>query len=110
MSLTTKDLHRVLEALMSASPKWFNLGLALGLSNAFLTGLESQYRNNQTCLRQMLAKVLETRSVTWSDLSDALRSRTVELNALADRIAALGVAKGILTYMHYRASYNIICK
>ncbi len=107
MSLTIDDLLRVYKALVSASPKWSDLGLELGLSNAFLTGLESPYRNDQTCLRQMLAKVLETRRVTWSDLSAALRSPTVELIVLADKIAALA-KEGILTYMHYRASYNII--
>ena len=58
----------------------FELGLKLGIANAFLTGLESQNINNDTRLRKMLAEVLNTRHVTWSNLSDALKSTTVELN------------------------------
>ena len=88
MSLNIDDLQEVLEALDSASSKWFNIGLALGLKNAFLTGLESQYRDNETCLRKMLAEVLNTRHVTWSDLSDALRSPTVKFIPLAEAIAS----------------------
>ncbi len=86
-SLTIDDLHKVFEALNNASLKWYNLGLALGLKFAFLTGLESQNIDNETCLRKMLAEVLNTRHVTWSDLSDALRSPTVGLNLLADTIS-----------------------
>ncbi len=98
MSLTIKDIQKVFDACRPASSKWFNFGLALKLEYNFLDDLESQNKDNQARLRKMLAEVLTTRHVTWSDLSDALRSPTVQLIPLADEIAAL--AEGILTYMH----------
>ncbi len=89
MSLTIDDLHDVLVALQGASPRWFNIGLALGLTVDSLSRLESEYpRDNDTCLRQMLTMLLTTRSdVTWRVLSDALRSPTVGHNYLAEKIA-----------------------
>ena len=81
------DLQHVYEKLKSASPHWFNLGLALGLSHFVLTNIDSEHRgNNVSCLREMLAKLLSTQHVTWSLLSDALKRPTVDLINLADSI------------------------
>ena len=81
------DLQHVYEKLKSASPHWFNLGLALGLSHFVLTNIDSKHRgNNVSCLREMLAKLLSTQHVTWSLLSDALKRPTVDLINLADSI------------------------
>ncbi|XP_064401069.1 uncharacterized protein LOC135347118 isoform X3 [Halichondria panicea] len=85
--LTMTDLQHVYEKLKSASPHWFNLGLALGLSHFVLTNIDSKHRgNNVSCLREMLAKLLSTQHVTWSLLSDALKRPTVDLINLADSI------------------------
>ena len=85
--LTITDLQHVYEKLKSASPHWFDLGLALGLSHPDLTNINSEHRgNNVSCLREMLAKLLSTQHVTWSLLSDALKKPTVELINLADSI------------------------
>ncbi|XP_064400928.1 uncharacterized protein LOC135347044 isoform X8 [Halichondria panicea] len=87
-ALTINDLQHVYEKLHeSASPHWFNLGLALGLTHPVLTNINSEHRgNNVSCLREMLAKLLSTQHVTWSLLSDGLKKPTVELINLADSI------------------------
>ncbi|XP_064394894.1 uncharacterized protein LOC135342165 isoform X2 [Halichondria panicea] len=90
--LTIDDLQHVYEKLhtahASASPHWFNLGLALGLSHFILTNIDTgKYRgDNVSCLREMLVKLLSTQNVTWSLLSDALKKPTVDLINLADSI------------------------
>ncbi|XP_064401070.1 uncharacterized protein LOC135347118 isoform X4 [Halichondria panicea] len=86
-ALTMTDLQHVYEKLKSASPHWFNLGLALGLTHPDLTNINSEHRgNNVSCLREMLAKLLSTQHVTWSLLSDGLKRPTVDLINLADSI------------------------
>ncbi|XP_064400839.1 uncharacterized protein LOC135346990 isoform X4 [Halichondria panicea] len=87
-ALTINDLQHVYEKLHeSASPHWFNLGLALGLTHPDLTNINIKCReDNVLCLREMLAKLLSTQHVTWSLLSDALRRPTVDLINLADSI------------------------
>ncbi len=81
------DLQKVREKLGSASPKWFELGLALGLSHPDLTNIKEEYGDNNKCFREMLAKVLETQRVTWGLLSDGLKKSNVGLYVLADTIA-----------------------
>ena len=90
-ALTVNDLQHVYETLhtahASASPHWFNLGLALGVTYFVLTNIDSKHRgDNVSCLREMLAELLSTQNVTWSLLSDALKKPTVKLNNLADSI------------------------
>ena len=90
-ALTIDNLQHVYEKLHtaheSASPHWFNLGLALGLTHPVLTNIDSKHRgDNVSCLREMLAKLLSTQHVTWSLLSDALKKPTVDLINLADSI------------------------
>ena len=87
-ALTIDDLQHVYEKLHeSASPHWFNLGLALGLTYPVLTNIDSKHRgDNVLCLREMLAELLSTQHVTWSLLSDALKNSTVKLINLADSI------------------------
>ncbi len=89
--LTINDLQHVYEKLhtahASASPHWFNLGLALGLTYLVLTNISIEHRqDNVLCLREMLAKLLSTQDVTWSLLSDALNKPSVGLINLADSI------------------------
>ena len=74
-------------AHLSASPRWFNLGLALGLTDPVLTNIDSKHRgDNVSSLRAMLAELLNTKDVTWSLLTDGLKKSTVDLKNLADSI------------------------
>ncbi len=86
--MTIKDLQKVYEKLITASPKWFNLGLTLGLSDHDLINIKIKNReDNDPCLRDMLTELLHTQHVTWGLLSDGLRANTVKLYNLADTIA-----------------------
>ena len=87
-ALNINDLQHVYEKLHeSASPHWFNLGLALGITHPVLTNINIKYReDNWLCFREMLAELLSTQHVTWSLLSDALKKPTVDLINLADSI------------------------
>ncbi len=88
--LTIDDLQHVYEKLhtaQSASPHWFNLGLALGLTNPVLTNIDSKHRgDNVSSLRAMLAELLNTKDVTWSLLTDSVKKSTVDLKNLADSV------------------------
>ncbi len=98
-ALTINDLQHVYEKLGNASPHWFNLGLALGLTYPVLTNINIKYReDNMLCLREMLAELLGTQHVTWSLLSDALKKPTVHLTNLADSITG--------NYFSVCASFN----
>ena len=59
--LTIDDLQHVYEKLQTASPHWFDLGLALGLSYLILTNIKSDNREkNSLCFREMLAALLKS--------------------------------------------------
>ncbi len=78
MVLTIYNLQQVCEKLESASPKWFGLGLALGLSHPDLTNIKDQNGDNQICLREMLAKLLGTQRVLEFAESLQHTSKSVE--------------------------------
>ena len=83
--MTIDDLQDVYEKLQNASPRWLDLGLALGLTHPVLTNIKiQQHEDCVSCLREMLVKLLSTQDVTWSLLSDALKTPTLQLNNLAD--------------------------
>ncbi len=98
MALTINNLQQVYEKLESASPKWFDLGLALGLLNHDLTNIQEHNGDNNRYLRKMLAKLLETQRVTWGLLSDGLKASTVRLDILADTIAGTVSMFNFCTY------------
>ncbi len=104
-ALTINDLQHVYEKLHeSASPHWFNLGLALGLTYPDLTNINRQHRDDSvSCLREMLAKLLCTQHVTWSRLSDALKKPTVNLTYLADSITG----NCVCAFLFYFASVHV---
>ncbi len=79
------DFNDVYRELFEASPKWYNLGLALGLDISTLNIIEhNNKRECETCLRKALEHTIK--SLTWEKIDKALRQKTVELNTLADKI------------------------
>ena len=73
--------------MISASPNWFNLGLALELSYTDLTNFRDKYRDNDACLRETLARRLQSGNpLTWGDICTALRHSTVARNYVAVKI------------------------
>ena len=75
------------EKARSAGPDWFNLGLVLRLSYGKLTNFRDTYRDNDVCLREVLAHRLQSGgTLTWGDMCTALRHSTVERNDVAEAI------------------------
>ena len=74
--------------MSSASPNWFNLGLALELSYTDLANFRDMYRgDNDVCLREALARRLQSGGLlTWGGICTALRSSTVARNDVAVEI------------------------
>ena len=74
--------------MRSASPNWFNLGLALKLSYTDLTNFRETYRgDNDVCLREALARRLQSGDpLTWGGMCTALRNSTVARNDVAEAI------------------------
>ncbi len=84
--LTLNDLPSVYENLIKAAKKWFNLGLKLKVSPDTLDNISDEHRDNETCLRKMLAARLNTATLTYSEICQSLRAPTVRRDAIAKAI------------------------
>ncbi len=89
--LTGADILTICESLKTASYNWFDLGLALGVSNSDLKDIEhDNHHINKRCLREMVSKRLEATDprhpMTWPYICECLRSPTVERNDVAEEI------------------------
>ena len=75
------------EKARSASPNWFNFGLALELDYTDLTNYRETYLgNNDVCLHEVLALQLQSGTLTWGGICAALRHSTVKRNDVAVEI------------------------
>ncbi len=74
--------------MRSASPNWFNLGLALKLSYTDLTMFRDSYHgDSDVCLREALARRLQSGApLTWGGMCTALRHSTVSRSDVAEEI------------------------
>ena len=88
MPLTLGDLSEVYEKVFSARPKWYNIGLALGLPLATLDSIRMKYREDPSdCLREMLKVRLKLENpLMWREIIRALRKPTVGESKLADQL------------------------
>ena len=86
--LSISDLLEVCEKVRSASPNWFDLGLALNLSYTDLANFRDTYRgDNNVCLCESLAHRLQSSGpLTWEGMCTALRHSTVKRNNVAEAI------------------------
>ena len=82
------QLQDVYVLTRDASYKWFDLGLALGLSHNDLSSLSDKYRGDcECCLREMLARRLQSSpQLTWEIVCSALRKATVDRHDVAEKI------------------------
>ncbi|XP_064405500.1 protein NLRC3-like isoform X1 [Halichondria panicea] len=88
------DVYRT---LYKASPKWYNLGLALGLDTGTLNIIEHDNKECETCLRKALDKRHAIRRLTWAEIDQALRQTTVQMNTLADKIQEMASKQSLST-------------
>ena len=83
------DLVDVLNAIYTASHKWFPIGVQLGISVQTLSVIRREHHDNATdCLTEMLQRWLTSISSlpTWSGLVQALSSAPVGEKRLAEEI------------------------
>ncbi len=78
------DLQEVYSQLLPAAKDWFDMGLALGIKVDILEGIDSNKDTDKARLRGMLPHWLRSsKSPTWSDICNVLRSNTVQQDNLA---------------------------
>ena len=79
----------MLEAIFTATPRWYNLGLRLGLKASLLDTISTKWQGDPAaCLREMLKEWLKQGSKTWQLLVKALSSTAVGERALANTLKA----------------------
>ena len=85
MHLNIDDLNDILTELLPCAVKWEGLGLNFGLTKDDLAPIERKCRgDDQEALKEMLAKVLYRKKITWETIVVAVRS--VERDDVADAI------------------------
>ena len=87
-----RSLRTILDSISTLTAKWFNLGVALGLSSGTLKTIESDHpKDTHRCLTEMVIAWLEMKDSSqpsWQSLASALRSPLVNKNEIAVMIAA----------------------
>ena len=89
--LNTNDAVDVLEAVLPAQNKSYELGLKFKLPPHEVKAIHSPMREPRECLRDIIIRFLEGTEPgpTWRVIIDALRSPLVDLPALASKLEAV---------------------
>ena len=90
VALTKDDMKTVQEALWDVRYKWDKIGLQLGLRHADIENIRASRGDNDDHFTAMLSRWLSRRDPvpTWMALIEALKSRPVDEEALAEDVAA----------------------
>lgn len=88
VDLTPANLFELQALTYDARPKWFNLGLALGINSTKLKTIEIDHREVDPCFREMLSTWLTMSGPqrSWQRLFTALRQPTVGFKDLVESI------------------------
>jgi hypothetical protein len=88
VDLVPANLSRLNTLTMGAQPKWFHLGLALGISEAKLETIDRDFHRAEEQFTEMLSVWLTMSSPqrSWESLVTALKQPTVGFNDLAKSI------------------------
>ena len=86
------SLRTILDSISTLTAKWFNLGIALGLSYDTLETIESDHpRNAHRCLTEMVIawlRMKDNSQPSWQSLTSVLGSPSVDRKEIAIMIAA----------------------
>ncbi|XP_064405398.1 uncharacterized protein LOC135350515 [Halichondria panicea] len=93
------DFNEMYTELYEVSPKWYNLGLALGLDKSTLNIIKHNNKDEcGTCLREALEQRYDQNTkLTWAEIDKALRKPTVQMITLADKIQEKIYTKSLST-------------
>ena len=87
-----RSLRTILDSISTLTAKWFDLGIALGLSYDTLETIESDHlRNTHRCLTEMVLawlRMKDNSQPSWQSLTSALGSPFVDRKEIAVMIAA----------------------
>ena len=93
-AISKDNFDLVYNTLYSVRARWYDFGLALGLSTDTLDSIEVDgSHKTEGCLRRVLCKRMEMEQLTWDKVVVALRRPAVNRNDLAEKIE-----KGDLNY------------
>ena len=86
--LSTSDLSKVRNEILSAAAKWYDIGLELGMTADYLDTIRKTNDDPQDCLRELLRRWLSgvDPQPSWKGLITALSSPAVKYHALASEI------------------------
>lgn len=84
--LTENDLPTIVEELIEAQTKFYPLGTQLGVPVRKLETILMEHRNFSDCFINLIQEFLERGGATWRLIVKALRSKTVGMLALADKV------------------------
>ena len=85
--LSTKDLQAVFLELYDARIKWNNIGLGLGTSYSDLAAIKERNRDDpDECFKDLLSHWLRQARPTWEAIVNALESRPVGYEQLAESV------------------------
>ena len=86
--VTENDVRELMNILILAASKWYELGLQLGIQDGLLKNIRSNHRNGcEARLREMLMERLnQGEPLTWGALVEALESESVRAHEVAKRI------------------------
>ena len=88
IELGINDLAAVRRALFDIHPKWYNIGLELGLVASTLDAIRSQFSDPADCVTEMCSKWLKGTHPppTWDNLIKAVESPYVGDKGLAQKL------------------------
>ena len=86
--LSTGDLSKVRNEILSAAAKWYDIGLELGMTADYLDTIRKTNDDPQDCLRELLRRWLSgvDPQPSWKALITALSTPVVNYHALASEI------------------------
>ena len=69
------NFNEMYRELIEVSPKWYNLGLALGLAPGTLNIIEHNNKNDcETCLREALERRNDDTKLTWAEIDTSFKT------------------------------------
>ena len=83
------NVHDILELLADISNKWMEIGLAIGIPDSVLSGLQLSHESNILKLSRVLQSWMTTQSsspVTWETIISAIEGPIVNDKRKADEI------------------------
>ena len=84
--LSPDDLKRLVERLHDVQPKWYDLGLQLGVPSGNLDALEKDSPESSVAFRKMLKQWLAGKEPSLEQLSEALQTKSVGQDRLGQDI------------------------